>query len=261
MRRQHVAQRSRLLVVRAALLDPDRFTGGDLHLIHEAAIPDGLEDAVGEAQYQQVLDCFLGQVVVDAVDLLLAERFDDGAVELDRRGEIAAEGLLHHDPRPARHRHALGVVPIRGAAAGEPGGTEPAHDHRELLGRRRQIEEAIPAGAALRVDLVQRGGQAREALGLVELTVHPAGRLEHRFAQTTVDLLTVVVVDGLAQQRAEGVVVEGLAPIADNGQAAGQDVVRLQVVQRRHELAMSEVARGAEDHKAARVRVARPAER
>ena len=62
-----------LLVVGPALLDAERLGGGDLHVVDEAAVPDRLEDGVGEAQHQEILHRLLGEVVIDAVHLPLAE--------------------------------------------------------------------------------------------------------------------------------------------------------------------------------------------
>ncbi len=101
----HVAQRARRVVVAAALLDADRLGDGDLHVVDVAAVPERLEDAVGEAEHQDVLDGLLAQVVVDAVDLVLVEapaeqlRFSARA-----EAEVAAERLLDDDPPPARRR-------------------------------------------------------------------------------------------------------------------------------------------------------------
>ena len=62
-----------VVVVAAAALDADRLGDGDLHVVDVAAVPDRLEDAVGEAEDHQVLDGLLAEVVIDAVDLLLVE--------------------------------------------------------------------------------------------------------------------------------------------------------------------------------------------
>ena len=103
---QDVARRAGLLVERAAVLDADRLGHGDLDVVDVAAVPERLEDAVAEAEDQQVADGLLAQVVVDAVDLRLVEDLADLAVEPLRRLEVVPERLLDDDPRPAA------VVPL-----------------------------------------------------------------------------------------------------------------------------------------------------
>ena len=61
------------VVVAGAALQPQALGHRDLHVVDVLAVPDRLEDAVGEAEDQDVLDRLLAQVVVDAVDLALAE--------------------------------------------------------------------------------------------------------------------------------------------------------------------------------------------
>ena len=90
-----------LLVERATRLDPERLGHRDLDVVDVAPIPERLEDPVAEPEDEQVADGLLAQVVVDPVDLLLAEDLEDLAVEPDRRVEVAAEGLLDDDPSPA----------------------------------------------------------------------------------------------------------------------------------------------------------------
>jgi hypothetical protein len=65
------------------------------------AVPERLEDAVGEAQRQDVLDRLLAQVVVDPVDLLLLEHAGDQRVQAAGGVEVVAERLLDDDARPA----------------------------------------------------------------------------------------------------------------------------------------------------------------
>ena len=68
----HVAQRAGGIVVAAALFNPDGFAHRNLHVIDVAPVPDRLENSVGKAEGQNVLDRFLAQVMIDAVNLLLA---------------------------------------------------------------------------------------------------------------------------------------------------------------------------------------------
>ena len=69
-----VAQRAGLLVVRTATLDADLLGHGDLHMVDVLAVPQRLEDPVGEPEHEQVLNGLLAEVVVDAIDLLFDER-------------------------------------------------------------------------------------------------------------------------------------------------------------------------------------------
>ena len=70
---QDVAARAGLLVERAAALDAAILGDGDLDVVDVAPVPERLEDAVAEAEDQQVAHRLLAQVVVDAVDLRLVE--------------------------------------------------------------------------------------------------------------------------------------------------------------------------------------------
>ena len=98
---EDVARGAGLLVERAAVLDADRLGHGDLDVVDVAPVPERLEDAVAEPEDQQVPDRLLAEVVVDAIDLRLAEDLADLAVEPLRRLEVVTERLLDDDPPPA----------------------------------------------------------------------------------------------------------------------------------------------------------------
>ena len=66
---EHVAQGAGLVVVVGPVLDAERLGDGDLNVVDVIAVPDRLEDRVGEAEDHDVLDGLFAQVVVDAVDL------------------------------------------------------------------------------------------------------------------------------------------------------------------------------------------------
>ena len=68
-----VAQRAGVVVVPGAAADPDVLGGGDLDVVDVVAVPDRLEQRVGEPQRHQVLDGLLAQVVVDPEHLRLVE--------------------------------------------------------------------------------------------------------------------------------------------------------------------------------------------
>ena len=148
---EEVARGAGLLVERAALLDADRFRHRDLHVVHVPAMPDRLEDPVPEAEDEDVPDRLLAQVVVDPVDLRLAEDLADLPVEADRRRQVAPERLLDDDPPPAPR--VLLVVEPDAAELGDDLG------ERRRLGR--EVEEAVARGPALAVEVVEADRPAR----------------------------------------------------------------------------------------------------
>ena len=100
---QHVAQRAGAVVVIGTVLDADRLGHGDLHMVDEVAVPQGLDQRVGKTEHQQVLHRLLAEKVIDAVDLLLVEMLVQQAIEHLRRFEVFAKGLFDHDAvQPAR---------------------------------------------------------------------------------------------------------------------------------------------------------------
>ena len=90
------------LVEAGALAEPQRLRHVDLHVVDEVPVPDRLEQAVGEAERQDVLRRLLAEEVVDAEDLLLGEDLVQPGVQRHGAGEVGAEGLLHDDAAAAR---------------------------------------------------------------------------------------------------------------------------------------------------------------
>jgi hypothetical protein len=81
----HVAQAAALLVVAAARAHADLLRHGDLHAVDEVAVPQRLEDGVGEPLHEQVLHRLLPEVVIDPVHLVLLKDGADRGVEFPRR--------------------------------------------------------------------------------------------------------------------------------------------------------------------------------
>lgn len=99
------------------------FGHGDLHVGDVVLVPLGLEEAVGEAQGDQVLHRLLAQVMVDPVDAAFREEPGDCLVDLAGRLQVMTDGLLQHHP----------------GALGETGGGEVLADAAEHRGRRGEV--------------------------------------------------------------------------------------------------------------------------
>ena len=138
--RNHVAEGAGRLVIAAAQLDSELLGDRDLHVIDVAAIPDRLEDSVGETECENILDRFLAEIMVDAIDLLFVDDLADRAVQGDRRRQIVAEGLLDHD-----------APPLVAFLLGEAGRAKLLDNDREENGAGCEIEENVALGSLLLV--------------------------------------------------------------------------------------------------------------
>src|SRR5579871_2458621 len=107
-------------------------------MVHITAIPDWLEDAVGEAKDQEVLHRFLAEVMVDAINLALLEDLPEFTVERAGGVQVVAERFLHDDPAPA---------PV--FLAGETGSSQLLHDQGEKVRRSGEVEKVIALDAVL----------------------------------------------------------------------------------------------------------------
>ena len=67
-------------------------------MVDVVAVPNRLEDGVGEPQHQDVLHGLLAQVMIDAIDLVFVENAMHGFVQALRRIGVAAERLFDDDP-------------------------------------------------------------------------------------------------------------------------------------------------------------------
>ena len=86
------------LVERGAVLEAQRLGHVDLHVVDVVAVPDRLEQPVGEPEGEDVLRRLLAEEVVDPEDLLLVEDLVQRGVQRPRAGQVGAERLLHDDP-------------------------------------------------------------------------------------------------------------------------------------------------------------------
>jgi hypothetical protein len=93
-------QRAGLVVIAGPAFKSHRFRHCDLHVVDMRRVPQWLIKRVGKSQRHQVLNRFLAEIMVYAVDLLFVEntspivRF---SVLADSRSRPI--GFLHHDAR------------------------------------------------------------------------------------------------------------------------------------------------------------------
>src|SRR5258705_4939305 len=110
----HVADRARLVVERAASVNAEVLGHCDLHAFHEFAIPERLEECIRKAEEDHVVHRPLAEVVIDAKYMPLVERGEQDLVQLARGFEIVSEWLFDdypRTPRAARPRKLLDHVP------------------------------------------------------------------------------------------------------------------------------------------------------
>src|SRR5262245_58121943 len=89
-----VADDTGFLVELSPSVDAETLRHRDLHVLHVATVPDRLEKRVGKPEVEDVLHRFFSEVVIDTEDRLLREELVEDVVQLLRRGQIPAEGLL-----------------------------------------------------------------------------------------------------------------------------------------------------------------------
>ena len=223
----HVAVGARLFVEADALTDRKRLRHVDLHVRDVLPIPDGLEQAVREAEGEDVERRLLAEEVVDAEDLALVEGLVQRVVELHRAREIGAERLLHDDAGARREPHLAELL----------------HDFRRGGGRNTQIVEPADISAELVFELTRRSWRAlrcpRSGTRRTRATrSRTSRRRERRDART---------LRARRGERAEGVVVEVVERSTDDPELGQQARLR-EMEEAGQQLAPRQVARRAEEH-------------
>ena len=95
----HVTQRARAIVIAAAVLYADLFGDCNLDVIDVATVPDWLEEGIGEAEGQDVLDSLLTEIMVDAVNLAFLECLEQGTIEGAGKIQVAPKGFFYNQAR------------------------------------------------------------------------------------------------------------------------------------------------------------------
>ncbi len=222
MVRHHVAQRAGCVVEAAAVADAELFVDGDLHVIDVVAIPDRLEHAVGEAQHQDVLHRLLAEIVIDPVDLVLGEEFEQLRIQCLRGFEIGAERLFHHQPPPC------GAVFFLQEA--DP--AELARNRRERIGRRGEVEQAVAAGASRGFQFQELFFQPIERRGIAGIGLNRGDTFEQALGNRVHDRTGREFPQALHQALAQRGVRQRLAGNADHAEFFRQKAACGEIVER-----------------------------
>ena len=75
MIRNHIAQCAGSIVITAARFNAEPFGNRDLNVVNIVSIPNRFKNAVAEAKNQNVLNGFLAEIMVDAINLPFVENF------------------------------------------------------------------------------------------------------------------------------------------------------------------------------------------
>jgi hypothetical protein len=180
-------------------------------------VPHRLEQRVGEAQRHQVLHRLLPEVMVDAVDLLLAEDAADRLIECPRGLTRLAERLFDHHPRPRRH---------------EVTGPQPVADRPEQVRPHGEVEDADPVRLGL-----QHAAQIGPARILRGIRRHIAEALEkpaHHIRRAAI--LRHMVLDGLLGEADEVLIGERPPRAADDARTMRDLALQVAVEQGRQQL-------------------------
>ena len=97
VRDHHVSIRAGGFIERGSLLETERLGDIDLDMVDHVAMPDRLEQTIGETERQDIERGFLPEEVIDAEHLILVEDFVHCSVQSQSAIEIRPERLFHDD--------------------------------------------------------------------------------------------------------------------------------------------------------------------
>ena len=242
MVRHHVAQRAGRVVIAAAAADGERFRDRDLHMVDMVAIPDRLEQSVGEAQHHDVLHRLLAEIMVDAENLVFFENAEQLLIERARGGEIGAERLLDDDAPP-------GAVVF----ARQAGFAEMAADRGKARRRRRQIKQPVAFRAALALDAGKLLADLLVGRVVVGIALDIGDAAEQALDHALVDVARGEFRQAFGEIVGERFAREWTAGDADQGKCFRQQPGHGEIIERGHQQPVGEVARRAENNETARI--------
>ena len=230
---KHVAEDARGVVVGGAAFDGDLFGDGDLHVVDVIAVPDRLEDGVGEAQNQKVLHCLFAEVMVDAIDLVLGELAVDRLVQSLGAGLVGAEGFFHNQ------------MPRAAVVAGQAARAQVGDSRCVELGRGGQVVNARARTA--RFVFVEQRLEPAKVFRFLQVARQIEDRLGERVPTCAVEPVAGMLGGRRGQLLSPHLVREFRARESDDSRISRQPALAMKLVERRHQLPPGQIARGTED--------------
>ncbi len=189
-------------------------------------------------KHHQVLNGLFAEVVVDAVDLIFRQALLQIFVELDRRVVVVTKRFLDDHARP---------MPV--FFLNQSRGAQLLHDRREKSRRDRQVEEFVPLRAVALIHFRDLSGKPLIRIGVIEIAFDVVDPLLKPIPAFQIDLRRRVLRDFVGQRLAEIFGRRVVGGKTDNRELLGQHAVIRKIDQRRNQLALGQVAGGAEyDH-------------
>ena len=152
---KHVAEHARCFVIPCPVLDAKGLCSRDLYVIDVPPVPEGFEYGICEPQHQNVLDRFLGKIVIDPKNLVFLETLVQRSLQSHCRWQVSAKGLLNYNPREP--------VAVSSFLA-ESSLSEHFTDERIEVWRNSQIEDFISQGMVLLIQFFKKSCQIGEGV-------------------------------------------------------------------------------------------------
>ena len=219
-------------------------------MVDPVAVPDRLEQAVGETERHDALDRILAQEVIDPEDLVLVQRAQDTRVQLARRLQAVTERLFDHHAAP---EFVLAVL-VR-FLVGEFGGAELLHHGAEEPVGNGEVEDRVALRAMRLFGIAQRAADLFVQLGLGQVALDVGQFRGKPLPDRVVDVIDVELRRGVSDEAFQHVV-KMVSPAfgragreinADQGEVVRQQFGAFKVVERWHHQTLGQIAAGTED--------------
>lgn len=201
-------------------------------MIDIVAVPERLEQQIGEPKHQDVLNRALAEVVVDPIDLGLGEVSAHLPRQDGRALQIESKGLLDHQARP------MPILPMQTL------GRQLLHDGGIVQRGHGQIAQEVPRHRRIRA---QPLGQALIGAGVLQVTLDEDESIQQTRQDGCIGRARQGIREALARLLAPLRVRPGPAAEAEDARVLMQPLGPLEMVERRQQLEAHQVAGRAED--------------